>query len=73
MPRMTEEEADVLDDFVTQHPPKVDPSKARHSIRMVALDDFSAEYLFTRSIATNKTPAEIINDLVREKILNTAG
>ena len=30
MPKMTEEEADALDDFVTNNPPKVDPSKARH-------------------------------------------
>ena len=29
MPRMTEEEAEALDDFVTNNPPKVDPSKAR--------------------------------------------
>ena len=27
--RMTEEEAEALDDYVTQNPPKVDPSKAR--------------------------------------------
>ena len=56
MPRMTEEEAEALDDFVTNNPPKVDPSKARHTIRMVALDDFAAEYLLSRSIATHKTP-----------------
>ena len=30
--RMTEEEAELLDDFVTNNPPKVDPSKARFSI-----------------------------------------
>ena len=72
MPRMTEEEAEALDDFVTNNPPKVDPSKARHAIRMVALDDFAAEYLLSRSIATHKTPTEIISGLVREKIAHSA-
>jgi len=72
MPRMTEEEAEALDDFVTNNPPRVDPSKARHAIRMVALDDFAAEYVLSRSIATHKTPTEIISDLVREKITHSA-
>ena len=69
MPRMTEEEADALDVFVTNNPPKVDPSKARHAIRMVALDDFAAEYILARSIATHKTPTQIISDLVKEKLI----
>ena len=68
MPRMTEKEADILDDFVTNNPPKVDPSKARHIIRMVPLDNFTAEYIFSQSIATHKTPTEIISDLVKEKL-----
>ena len=72
MPKMTEEEADALDELVTNNPPKVDPSKARHAIRMVALDDFAAEYLLSRSTATHKTPAEIISDLVREKLSHSA-
>ena len=67
MPRMTEEEAWALDDLVTQNPPRVDPSKARHTARMVALDDFSAGYLMSVSIATHKTPSEIISEMVREK------
>ena len=64
---MTEEEAWALDEFVTQNPPRVDPSKARHVARMVALDDFSASYLMSVSISTHKTPSEIISELVREK------
>jgi len=72
MPRMTEEEADALDDFVTNNPPKVDPSKARHAIRMVALDDFAAEYILSRSIATRKTPTEVISDLIKEKLTHSA-
>ena len=67
MPRMTEEEAWALDEEVTKNPPRVDPSKARHVSRMVALDDFTADYLMSVSIGTNKTPSEIIGEWVREK------
>ena len=64
---MTEKEAWALDDLVTKSPPRVDPSKARHVVRMVALDDFSASYLMSVSISTHKTPSEIIGEIVREK------
>ena len=67
MPRMTEEEAWALDEMVTQNPPRVDPSKARHAARVVALDDFSVDYLLSVSSKTHKTPSEIVNELVREK------
>jgi len=68
MPRMTEEEAWALEDEVTKNPPHVDPSKARHVPRMVALDDFSANYIMSVSMGTHKTPTEIISEMVREKI-----
>jgi hypothetical protein len=65
---MTEEEANVLEEMVTQNPPRVDPSKARRVARMVSLDDLSADYLFARSLSAHKTPSEIISEMVREKI-----
>jgi hypothetical protein len=46
---MTEEKAWALDEEVTKNPPRVDPSKARHVSRIVALDDFSADYLLSVS------------------------
>ncbi|MCL2209812.1 MAG: hypothetical protein FWB89_06610 [Treponema sp.] len=64
---MTEEEAWALDEEVTNNPPCVDPAKARHISRMVALDDFSANYLMSVSIGTHKTPSEIIGEILREK------
>jgi len=67
MPRMTEEEAWALDEEVTKNPPRVDPSKARHVSRMVAIDDFSADYLMAVSTGTHKTPTEIIGEMVRER------
>jgi len=71
MPRMTEEEAWALDEEVTKNPGRVDPSKARHVSRMVALDDFTADYLMSVSIVTHKTPSEIIGEMVRERIAAT--
>jgi hypothetical protein len=65
---MTEEEADALDELVTRNPPVVDPAKGRRVTRMVALDDFSADYLLSRAISTHKTPSEIINEMVRERV-----
>ena len=72
MQMMTEEEADALDELVTKYPPKVDPAKARHAVRMVALDDFTADYLLSVSSASRKTPTQIIGQLVREKVAVSA-
>jgi hypothetical protein len=72
MKEMTDEEADALDEYYTKNPPKVDPSKnggfAKKSFRMIAIDGLSEDYLLTRSIATHKTPTELIGELVRKEI-----
>jgi hypothetical protein len=69
---MTEEEADALDEYFTKHLPKVDPTKGgvttRQGFRMVALDRLSEDYFMTMALATNKTPTELIGEMVREKI-----
>ncbi len=71
MPRMTEEEAWALEDEVTRNPPAVDPAKARHPIRMIAVDEFSADWLRIKAEAEHMTPGEIISELVRERIAVT--
>ena len=72
MKEMTDEEADALDEYYTQNPPKVDPAKnggfAKKSFRMVALDRLSEDYLLTKAIATHKTPTEIISELVQKEL-----
>jgi hypothetical protein len=76
MAEMTEEEADALDEYYTRNPPKVDPAKKGTGFftrrkaggRTITVDDLSADYLTTKAIATHKTPAEIIGEMVREKI-----
>ena len=75
MPDLTEEEYDALSEYYTRNPPKVDPSKngtgffskhkAAHSI---TIDSLSANYLYTKALASHKTPADIISELVQREI-----
>ena len=68
---MTEEEAFALDEYYTANPPKVDPAKARIRVPMLRLDNATAEYIAREALATNKTPEEIIGNLVRKEIAAT--
>ncbi|MCL2205573.1 MAG: hypothetical protein FWB82_03525 [Treponema sp.] len=74
MARMTDEEADYWDEYYTKNPPVPGPNgtgfftRQRKSARSVTIDDLSADWLMTRAIATQKTPAEIIGEMVRERI-----
>ena len=73
MAQMTEEEADYWDDYYTKNPPKVDPSKkggyfTRQRELLNVLDRVSADYILTRSLSDNKTPSQIIGELVRSAI-----
>ena len=71
---MTDEEAARLDEKWTKNPPKPGPNgtgyftqckKAAHSI---TVDSFTANYLTTKAIADHKTPADIIGEMVQERI-----
>ena len=74
MPILTEEEAEALDELLTTTTPEVDPNvegpfiKNYRRTMMVALDQLSTQYLQSRMLATNKTPADIIGEMVRERI-----
>ena len=75
MPELTEDEYDALDEYYTKNSPKVDPLKngtgffsKRKAAYSITIDPFSASFLFTKAMATNKTPADIINDLVKKEI-----
>jgi hypothetical protein len=73
MPDLTDEEYDALDEYYTKNPPKVDPAKrggffTRQRELLDVLDRVSADYIMTRAVSTNKMPAQIIGELVREKI-----
>jgi hypothetical protein len=73
MPRMTDEEADALSEEVLKNPPKVSGDGKngffmKHKGNVVILDDVSATWLRVASESAHKTPAEIINEMVHERI-----
>ena len=69
---MTDEEADALDEYYTKNPPRVDPCKnggfAKKSFKLIAIDNFCADYLMTKALSDHKTPDQIINEMVRERV-----
>ena len=72
MADMTEEEANALAEELTRTIPKVDFTKPDVFIRqrelLNVLNPTAADYIMTRALASHQTPAQIISDLVREKI-----
>jgi hypothetical protein len=70
---MTEEEADVLDEYYTKNPPKVKPGQkggffTEHAGHIVVVDDLSAAYIRSRAEATHKSQMEVVGELVRQQI-----
>jgi hypothetical protein len=72
MSELTEEEADALDEYYTTHVPKTGPNGtgfiSRRNARLLGLDNLTMDYLWTKAEAEHKSPAQIIGELVREKI-----
>ena len=82
MPDLTEEEYSALDEKWTKNPPKPGPNGtgffalrkaalASQSARSITVDSFTADYLLTKAIASHKTPADIISDMVQEQIFTS--
>jgi len=69
---MTDEEYDALDEEMTRTVPKMGPNEtdwlAQRELRLLGLSNMSVYYLLTKATANNKTPAQIINELVQEKV-----
>jgi hypothetical protein len=78
MARMTDEEADALDEYYTKNPPTPGPNgtgfftQRRKTARSITIDDLSADWLLTKAIVAHKTPAEIINKMVQKEIAASA-
>ena len=79
MARMTEEEADYWDEYYTKNPPKPGPNgtgffaqrkaaMAAQSALSITVDSVTANYLTTKAIADHKTPADIISEMVQERL-----
>jgi hypothetical protein len=76
MARMTEEEANALDEEITNADISLKPSNGgiftRQRELLDALDRVSIDYIMTRAIATNKMPLQILGEMVHEKIAASA-
>jgi hypothetical protein len=68
MSRLNEAEFDALEDEIMRNPPDVDPAKSRRPVRMVEVDDFSAEWLRVKAEAEHTTPAKVIHSLVAREL-----
>jgi len=72
MARMTEEEADALDEFVTNNEITLGPNGSdwlsQRELRLMGLTNITVNYLMTKAMADHKSPAQLINELVAEKI-----
>jgi hypothetical protein len=75
MARMTEQEAWELDDLLTRTDPELGPNGTGYlsmlEARKMGLDNLSINYLMTKAFETHTTPAQIIGQMVREKIAAT--
>jgi hypothetical protein len=68
---MTDEEADALDELLTNTTPRLTNTPgvfARQRALLGALDEVAANYILTKAEAASKTPSEIIGEMVRERI-----
>jgi hypothetical protein len=76
MARLTEEEAYALDDFVTNNEITLGPNGsgwlAQRELRLMGMSKMTVNYLFTKATADHKTPAQIIDELVQEKVAAVA-
>jgi len=78
MKDLTDEEYNRLDEKWTKTTPKVGPngsgyfSQCKAAARTVTIDALSADYLLIKAMDTHKTPAELISEMVREKIASSS-
>lgn len=69
---MTDEEYDALDEELTRTVPKFGPPGSDwltwRELYHLGLTKLSTDYLLTKSEATHKSPAQIIDEMVLEKV-----
>jgi len=72
MAMMTDEEADALDELMTRTDLKLGPNGtgffSNKGYQIIALDEDTARILNAQSIATHRSPAELVADLVHERL-----
>ncbi|MDR2717742.1 MAG: hypothetical protein LBB89_06750 [Treponema sp.] len=76
MARMTKEEAYALDDFVTNNEITLGPNGSgwlsQRELRLLGMSKMTVNYLFTKATADHKTLAQIIDEMVQEKVTAAA-
>ena len=69
---MTEEEAEALDDFVTNNEITLGPNGSgwlsQREMRLLGMSNATVNYILTRAIADHKSPAQIIDELVGKEM-----
>jgi hypothetical protein len=72
MARMTEEEALALSDFISNNEITLGPNGSdwlsQREMRLLGFSNLAVNYLITKATAEHKTPAQIIDELVCEKL-----
>jgi hypothetical protein len=71
---LTEEEYDALDEYYTKNLPKVSGDGKsgffmQHKGNIIIISDTSATYLQAHANAVHKTPSEIVDEMVKERIV----
>jgi len=70
--KMTEQEAWELDDLLTRTDPETGPNGTGYlsmlEARQMGLDTLTINYLLTKAAESHTTPAQIIGEMVRERI-----
>jgi hypothetical protein len=77
MPDLTEEEYDALDEYYTMNPPEVSGDGKsgffmQHTGNLIIVSDTSATYLRVKAEAVHKTPSELVDEMIRERISASA-
>ena len=76
MARLTDEEAWALSDYATNNEITLGPNGSgwlsQREIRISGLKNMTVQYLLTKAKASNKTPIQIIDDLVSKEIAASA-
>jgi len=69
---LTDEEYDALDEELTRTVPKLGPDwtgwLAQRELRLMGLSNMTVNYIFTKATADHKTPAQIIDEMVKERV-----
>ena len=75
MARMSDEEADALDELWTRTTPEIDTSRpgflTRKGFTMVSLDPVTVTYLQAKSAMSHHNFSEIISELVKKEMATT--